>query len=135
MAGNSVFGENVDKEKASELRRVDVDVARYEDDLLRGTVDDDEERIVDSGGRKLLDEVDGNRIPRTERNRKRFQQSVGTMPRLLVAFARNTGLNIVSDECPEIGPGIFSPDESQRSILTEMAGKDMVVEVPENGKS
>jgi hypothetical protein len=67
-----VFGKDVNKEKSSEFRRVDMLVAGNEDDLFGRPVDNYEDGVVFTGDRKLLDEVDRNRMPRTEGNRKRL---------------------------------------------------------------
>ena len=94
MLRNAVFGENVNKEKVGQIRRGDVLVARDKDTLLRGSIDDNEDRVVATGDGKALDEVHGDRVPWSECDRKRLEQTVGFMTRFLVAFARDTRFNV-----------------------------------------
>jgi hypothetical protein len=87
---DSVFREDMNKEEASELRRVYVNVTGDENDLFRCTVDNDQNSIVLTRGRKLLNEVHRYGVPGPESDRKRLQQSVRSVPRFLVALAKDT---------------------------------------------
>jgi hypothetical protein len=111
MTGNTVFGENVNKEEPSETGRGNMNVTRDKDDLLGRTITNDEDTIVLAGKRKLFNEVHGNRMPRMKGYRKWSQQSIRAMPRSLVVFADDTQLAVVLDERPELRPSILASDE------------------------
>jgi hypothetical protein len=108
---NTVFGEDVNKEKPGETSQGNMNVTGDKDNLLGGTITNDEDTIVLAGKRKLFNEVHGNRMPRTEGYRKWSQQSIRAMPRSLVAFADDTRLALVPDKCPELWSSVLALDE------------------------
>jgi hypothetical protein len=111
VTGNTVFGENVNKEEPGETGRGNMNIAGNKDDLLERTITNDEDTILLARKGKLFNEVHGNRMPRTERYRKWSQQSIRAMPRSLVAFADDTRLAVVLDERLELQPSVLASDK------------------------
>ena len=70
-------------------------------------IDDNNDHCISRGARKLLNEIHGDRIPRTLGNRKLLEVAIRPMPGCFGMFARNAGLAEFNDERPEIGPIVF----------------------------
>jgi hypothetical protein len=111
VTGNTVFGENVNKEEPGKTGRGNMNVSGDKDDLLGRMITNDEDTIVLAGKRKLFNEVHGNRMPRTKGYWKWSQQSIRVMLRSLVVFADDTRLAVVPDEHPELRPSVLASDE------------------------
>ena len=76
---------------------------------------------------EAFNEVHGDRIPRTERNRKWTEEAVRLVLWGLVALAMSAGFAIVPDEGTHSGPGVFTPDESQSTVLSKMAREYVIM--------
>ena len=76
--------------------------------MFREPVNYDKDRRISRGARKLLNEIHGDRSPRTLGNRKLLEVAVRPLPGCFGTFARNAGLAEFNDEGPEIGPVIFA---------------------------
>ena len=112
MGQDAVFGKDVNKEKLGELRCGDVNIARDQDDLFRRLVNNNQNSVKLTGLWKLFNKVHGNRMPRPERNREWFKQTVRSMSRCLIAPAGDTRLAVVPDERPELRPSVLASNES-----------------------
>jgi len=110
-------------------------VRRNEDPLLRQSVDDDQDGVIAVGTRKFLNEVHGDRVPRTLRYRKLLEKSVRSVTLRLRAHAGGTGLAVVFDEVPKSGPDVFASDQFNSLVLTHVTGKDVVVLIAEDAES
>ena len=78
-----------------------------EDTLFRQVVHDDQDGGEAGGGRKLLDEIHGNGVPRTLRNGELFQEAIRLVVRYLGMGAGSTGGHVVLDEGTDSQLGIF----------------------------
>ena len=70
MSGNSVFGENVKNKKEGKVFGGASIVSRNEDALFGQAVNNNQNGVKTVGVGKGFNEVHGDRIPRTRRNRK-----------------------------------------------------------------
>ena len=105
---NAMLGEHVKDKQFRQLGRSDRIMSRDEHSLFREPVNDDKDRRISRGARKLFYEIHGDRVPRTLRNRKLLEVAVRPMPGCFGTFARNTGLAEFNDEGPEVGPVVFA---------------------------
>ena len=64
MSGNTVFGEDVNKEIFGELWGVNMPIASKQDNLLGRPIDYNANCIITARKRKKFDEIDGNGVPR-----------------------------------------------------------------------
>jgi hypothetical protein len=124
---NTVFGENVNEEEPSELNRCNMPITSKQDNLLGCTVNNDTNAIKLTGIWEEFNEVDGYRMPRTKGDRKGTKKAVRFMPRGLVALAVGAGFAIIPDEVPHLGPCVFTPDKSQCTVLSKMAGEYVIM--------
>ena len=72
MGWDSVLGEHMRNKELGELRGSDGVVSWNEYSLLRQAVHDDDDGGKSIGGRKLLNEVQGNRVPWASGNQELF---------------------------------------------------------------
>lgn len=66
-------------------------------------------------------------MPGTRRDRELSDETIGTMPRDFVPFARNAGVAESLDIGTEVWPGVLSSNELEGTVLTGMACRDVVV--------
>ena len=135
MRGNSMLGEDMDEEESGEFRCIEGVVCGDEDRLLGEAVYDDQDVGLPVGGRKLLDEVHGDGIPRALRDGELLQSSVRKMSGGLGSRAGGTGFAVVADEEAESGPGIVAEYESLSLVLTPVSCSRMIVAGLEYAKS
>jgi hypothetical protein len=76
VEGYSVLGEDIHDKEFGELDRGEGVVCRDEDPLFRQAVDDNEDSIVSSRGRKVFDEVHQDGVPWKVGDRKLFEEAV-----------------------------------------------------------
>ena len=69
MRRYSMFREDMKNEEICKLFGSNSVMGRNENCLFRSTIDNHQDRSISVGRRKLFDEIHGNRIPRTRRNR------------------------------------------------------------------
>ena len=77
------------------------------DELLTGSVNDVEDGGVAVGRRKLFNEVEGNGMPWTQRNRELLDKSKRLVSRVLVSLAGDTTVNKVLNVSMNVGPSII----------------------------
>lgn len=65
-----MFGEHISNEEFGEGRGIDLVRGRDKDSLLGKPIDDNKDGCKAEGLGEVFDEVHGDRIPRTDRNRK-----------------------------------------------------------------
>ena len=111
------------KKEASQFFRVDRVRRRNEYPLLCEAIHDNQYRGVAVRRRKLFDEIHGDRIPRANRNRKRFETSIGFVAARLISGTSDTGLHILADQIAESGPVVLARDRGESLVLTGVSGE------------
>ena len=100
--------------------------------MLAEAINYDEYCGVTLGAGKLFDEVHGNGVPRTGRNRELLYCSVGLMSRSLGALTRSARATIVLDKGAEVRPGELPSDEGEGLVNAIMSSEQVIVPVAED---
>ena len=132
VRGDSVLGEDVNEEELGEFLGSDGVVTWDENALLRGAVDDHQDRGESVRRRKVLDEVGGNGVPRTFRHRERAEKTVRAVARSLVTLAVDARPAVVANKCPDLRPHVLTANYLQRPVLAVVSGKNVVVVIAED---
>ena len=103
--------------------------------MFRELVNDYKECHVSVRVRRVFNEVDGNGIPGSFRDRELLQKSIGFMMRGFGPFASGTRTSKVLDEGSEIGPNIVSADGFQGLVLSEVSCENVIMCVLKNLES
>ena len=82
-------------------------MCRDADELLTGSVNNVEDGGVAVGRRKLFNEVEGNGMPWTRRNRELLDKSERLVSRVLVSLAGDATVNKVLNVSMNVGPSII----------------------------
>ena len=78
--------------------------------LFTCLVDHVEDCGMSVGRWEVFNEVEGVRVPRTGWNWELLNEPKGFVSWGLVLLARNTGVDIVLDVCPDVRPGVLPTD-------------------------
>ncbi|EJF59971.1 hypothetical protein DICSQDRAFT_63901 [Dichomitus squalens LYAD-421 SS1] len=132
---NSVLGEDVLKEQFRELRSVECIVRRDEDGLFGEPVDDNQDVCETVRVWQLLDEVHGDGVPWTLRDRELLEGSVGKVTESFGSRAGGTGLAVVLDKELESRPGVFLEDQGLGLVLAPVSGGWVIVVGPEDSET
>ena len=82
-------------------------MCRDADELLTGLVNDVKDGGVAVGRRKLFNEVEGNGMPWTQRNRELLNKSEWLVSRVLVPLAGDATVNKVLNVSTNVRPSII----------------------------
>ena len=105
------------------------------DKLLTCAIDDIEDGGVTVGWRELFDEVEGDRMLRSGRDRELLDESEWLVSRVLIPFARDAAVNKIFDVSTDIRPCIISSEKVEGSILAGVSCSRMIVLELENAGS
>ena len=110
MRRNTVFGKYVDNKELSQLSRSDGVVCGDENALLGETIYHYQDSSKPFGNWEVFNEIHGNRIPWTGRDRKLTEKTVRLVALGLVLRTSCTRSTIVSNKCANTWPSILSAD-------------------------
>ena len=109
-----------------------MDSSRDEYALLGESINNHEDCITTRGGRKSLNEIHRDGIPRTFGDGELLQQTVGLVTLGFSSHAGCTGLTILFYKFTESRPSIISENETSCFVLTRMSGEYVIVLVLQN---
>ena len=104
-----------------------MDSSRDEYALLGELINNHEDCITTGGGRKSLNEIHRDGIPRTFGNGMLLQQTIGFVMLGFSSHAGCTGLTILFYEFTESRPSVISENETSCFVLTRMSGEYVIV--------
>ena len=122
-----MFGEDVKDEETGQLLRSDVNVARDEYGLFGRAINDDKDGVVTVRVGEFLNEIHGDRIPWSFRDRKGLQKTIRAMSRRLVMSTNHTRLDIIPNKLANLGPSVLTSNCVKSTILAKVTGKDVVM--------
>jgi hypothetical protein len=102
-------------------------MSRDGDELLTCAVDNVEDGGVTVGRRKLFDEVEGDRMPRSGWYRKLLNKTERFVSWVLVPFAGDTAVNKVLNISTYVRPGVLSAEQVEGSVLARVSCGQVIV--------
>ena len=110
MGRNTMFGKYMDNEELGQLSRSDGVMCGDENALLGEMIYHYQDSGKSFGNREVFNEIHGNRIPQTGRDRKLTEKTIRLVALGLVLRTSCTGSTIVSNKCANTRPSILSAD-------------------------
>ena len=110
MGRNTMFGKYMDNEELSQLSGSDGVMCGDENALLGETIYHYQKSGKPFRNWEVFNEIHGNRIPRTGRDRKLMEKTIRLVALGLVPRTSCTGSTIVSNKCANTWPSVLSAD-------------------------